>query len=196
MRPILLFDVMGTLVTEPFEMDVPKFFGMSLEQLFRVKHPTAWIEFEHGRIDEDEYCARFFTDGRGIDKVAFKEMMRSSYEWMDGVEPLLAELASNGYSMHALSNYSSWYQIIEEKLGLSRYVEWTFVSCRTGVRKPDPEAYLGAARALNVPPSQCIFIDDRKKNVAAAIEVGMQAILRTPNIDDLRRELAQLGVSG
>ena len=193
-RPILLLDVMGTLVTEPYERDVPRFFGMTLDELFEVKHPTAWIEFEHGRIDEDEYCSRFFRDGRSLDKTAFKEMMRGSYEWMDGVEELLAELADKGYEMHALSNYSCWYQLIEDKLRLSRYVKWTFVSCHTGLRKPDPESYLHAARTLSVSPTSCIFVDDRKKNVTAAVDAGMQGILRTPHVTDLRASLEKLGV--
>jgi FMN hydrolase / 5-amino-6-(5-phospho-D-ribitylamino)uracil phosphatase len=193
-RPILLLDVMSTLVTEPFVVDVPKFFGMSLEELFQVKDQTAWIEFEHGRMDEDEYAARFFRDGRPFDKVAFKAMMQASFEWMEGVEPLLEELKFAGYPMHALSNYSAWYQLIEEKLGLSRYVEWSFVSCKTGLRKPDREAYLMAARTLSVPPARCIFVDDRRKNVRAAEEVGMQGILRTSQIDDLRSDLRKLGV--
>ncbi len=195
-RPILLLDVMGTLVTEPFEVDVPKFFGVSLEELIEVKDRSAWIEFEHGRIDEDEYCARFFSDGRGLDKAAFKAMMHASYDWMDGVESLLGELQAAGYSMHALSNYSSWYELIEDKLTPSRFLEWTFVSCRTGVRKPDPEAYLGAARALGVEPSRCLFVDDRGKNTQAALDAGMQAILRTPRIEDLRADLMRLGVLG
>jgi FMN hydrolase / 5-amino-6-(5-phospho-D-ribitylamino)uracil phosphatase len=193
-RPILLLDVMSTLVTEPFEEDVPKFFGMPLEQLFTVKDQAAWLDFEHGRIGEDEYCARFFTDGRGLDKIAFKSMMSGSFQWMEGVEPLLQELQREGFAMHALSNYSIWYELIEEKLGLSRYVAWTFVSCKTGLRKPDPETYRHAARALSVPAERCIFVDDRRKNVAGAEAVGMQGILRTPSIEDFRRDLAKLGV--
>jgi HAD superfamily hydrolase (TIGR01509 family) len=187
---------MSTLVTEPYEEIVPAYFSMSLDELFRVKDPTAWIEFEHGRIEEDEYCRRFFADGRGIDKHAFKTLMRDSYEWMDGTGPLLRELHDRGYEMHALSNYSSWYQLIEEKLELSRYVQWTFVSYHTGLRKPDPEAYLHAARTLEVQPQRCIFVDDRRKNVQAALDVGMRGIVRTPDTAEFRAELVKLGLLG
>lgn len=193
-RPILLLDVMSTLVTEPFLENIPAFFGMSLEELMAVKHPTAWVEFEHGHIDEATYAARFFRDGRGLDLDAFKAMIRASYAYMEGVEALLGELKAEGYAMHALSNYSSWYRIIEEELGLSRYLEWSFVSCDTGVRKPAPEAYLGAAQRLGVPPSRCLFIDDRRSNVAAAEAVGMLGLLRHRDIERFRAELAALGI--
>ena len=96
--------------------------------------------------------------------------------------------------MYALSNYSCWYRLIDEKLGLSRYLDWRFVSCNTGIRKPDPEAYLGAARALEVSPADCIFVDDRRRNVDAAVKVGMHGILRTRDIGELRAALGALGV--
>lgn len=190
--PILLLDVMSTLVTEPWYEDVPAFFGLDLEALYQVKDQDAWIEFEKGLISEEEYCARFFKDGRPIDIQGFKAMMKRSYQWMNGVEPLLQELRDAGHRMYALSNYSPWYALIEEKLGLSRYLGWDFVSCKTGVRKPDPEAYLGPVRSLGVTPDRCIFVDDRQKNVDAARAVGMQGILRTDSIEELRRDLARL----
>ena len=107
---------------------------------------------------------------------AFLKLFADGYRWMDGVEDILAELKAAGLEMHALSNYPSWWQVIEEKLRLSRYLTWSFVSCMTGVRKPDPGAYLGAAEALGRDPSDCLFIDDRTRNCEAARAVGMDAI--------------------
>jgi HAD superfamily hydrolase (TIGR01509 family) len=194
-RPILLLDVMSTLVTEPFEQDIPAFFGMSLAELLAQKHPTAWVEFEHGTLTEEEYAARFFADGRPLDLAGFKAMMRRSYELMEGTAELLEELKAAGYPMYTLSNYSPWWHLIEEKLQLSRWVEWRFVSCITGVRKPHPEAYLIAARELGVAPGECLFVDDRQKNVDAAIAVGMRGLVRHPSIAHFRETLAAAGIA-
>lgn len=190
---VLLLDVMSTLVTEPFELAVPAFFDMTLEELFAAKDPAAWIEFEYGRIDEDEYCRRFFVDRRPVDRDAFKAAMRDHYDWMPGVEELLTELKERGVRMYALSNYSPWYQMIDDKLGLSRFLSWDFVSCRTGLRKPAPEAYTRVLEVLDVDPPECAFVDDRAKNVAAAEAVGMVGILRRPDIGSLRRSLRDVG---
>lgn len=179
-RPdVLLLDVMGTLVRDPFHEEIPAFFGMSLRELLAVKHPSAWVRFEHGELTEDELIASFFADGRAFDGVAFVAMLRASYRYIEGVEPLLCELAARAIPMHALSNYPCWYRLIEERLALSRYVAWTFVSCETGLRKPDPEAYLGASRALGVAPERCLFVDDRAQNCDAARALGMDAIVFT-----------------
>lgn len=192
-RPRILFDVMRTLVTEPFLEVMPNFFGMSPADFLAAKHPTSWIEFEEGKISEDQYFDRFFTDGRPIDGPALRVRMKLAYKWIDGMESILAELNAAGYEMHALSNYSGWYEMIDESLEISRYVGWTFVSCRTGFRKPDPQAFLGAATALSVTPAQCLFIDDRSENIHAARQLGMNAILFT-GAENLRQELAIRGL--
>jgi HAD superfamily hydrolase (TIGR01509 family) len=176
---ILLFDVMETLVTEPFFTAMPSFFGLTVDQLREAIHPTSWIEFEEGRITEMEYYSRFFRDGRVVDADALRARLVDAYEWLDGMETLLAELRDAGCEMHTMSNYSTWYLLIEEKLHLARYLEWSFVSCNLGIRKPDPQIYLEAARTLKVSPEQCLFVDDRPVNVEAARAVGMDGILKT-----------------
>ena len=103
--------------------------------------------------------------------------------------------------MHAFSNYPSWYTMIENKLELSRYLQWSLVSANTGTtctlsfasrvkfkvatisvlghRKPDRESFEHAASTVGRPMEQLIFIDDSKANIEAAQELGIKAILFT-----------------
>lgn len=192
MRRVLLLDVMGTLVYDPIEAELPAFFGLTQAELFAQIEPGAWVDFERGAIDEEEYRARFFRDRRRFDGDALRACLGRAYRWLEGTEALLRELAAAGVEMHALSNYPCWYELIEAALGLSRYVPWTFVSVRTATRKPAPEAYLGAANALSIAPSDCVFVDDRGLNCKAAAAVGMRAI-RFRDTATLRVELARLG---
>lgn len=191
--PILLFDVMDTLVHEPFHQEMPAYFGMSLPELLEAKHPTAWVEFELGQLSEPEFLARFFRDGRAFDHAGLKRAVRAAYRWLPGMEQLLGAVAEGGHAVHALSNYPEWYRMIEQRLGLSRYLEWSFVSCHTGVRKPDPRAFLGAAASLGVPAADCLLIDDRPGNCAAARAAGLEA-LRFTSSEELGPELARRGL--
>ena len=190
---ILLFDVMGTLVSEPFLTAMPQFFGMPLEQLRQEAHPTAWIEFEKNLLTEQQFCDQFFTDGRPVDRHALRKCLYDAYEWLSGMEDLLAELHRGGFSIYALSNYPIRYEMIEEKLSLSRFLTWDFVSCRTGFRKPEPEAYQVVMRQLGVSASNCFFIDDRQENVDAAIAQGMDAVL-IENATTLREQFCRRGL--
>lgn len=186
----ILVDVMGTLVYDPFYREVPEFFGVSLRELLALKDPHAWQEFESGDLTEPAFAARFFADGRDWDMEGLKRCMAASYAWLPGMEQLLSELRAAGYALHALSNYAPWYRMIEAELGLGRYLEWSFVSCDMGVRKPDAEAYLHPARTLGVAPNDCLFIDDRSENVRGAEQQGMPAVLFESS-ESLRAELRE-----
>lgn len=189
---MILWDLMDTLVRDPFFTDMAQFFGLSFEELLAQKHPKTWLEFELGRIGEDELYARFFRDGRSFDGPGFKRRVSAAYAWMPGMEELIRELHQCGTSsMHLLSNYPAWYAICGERLSVYRYVQPSFVSCKTGLRKPADEAYLHACRTLGVAPEACLFVDDREPNCAAASALGMTAVRFAGDVAALRGELAQ-----
>lgn len=191
---IILWDLMDTLVSDPFRKHMPEFFGMSLEELMERKHPTAWVEFERGDIDEVAFGAKFFSDGRSFDLDAFKAHIATGYAWLDGMRELVVELHARGVPMHLLSNYPPWYRLCTERVDVARFVEPSFVSCHTGVRKPDAEAYLGPCRALGVAPGACFFVDDRERNCAAARAVGMPAFRFQRDVPALRQALREEGL--
>jgi HAD superfamily hydrolase (TIGR01509 family) len=193
MRPILLWDVMGTLVRDPFFEEMPEFFGLSFEELLAVKHPSAWAEFERGERSEKNFLDGFFADGREFDREGFVRRVRASYEWLPGLEELLGELHRAGCRMHAFSNYPVWFRLIEERLELSRFLDWTFVSCLTGLRKPDSVAYAQALDALGVSGERCVFIDDRVDNCEAARDHRIRSVV-FEGVEPLRASLREAGV--
>lgn len=194
-EPILLFDIMDTIVVDPFFTHMPQFFGLTFQQLLEQKHPTAWVEFEIAEIDESQLLQNFFKDGRTFEGGALLKCMCSGYDYIDGMEPLLGRLAAGGYEMHAFSNYPMWYRHIEAKLQIGRYLNWTFVSCEgplKGLRKPNPEAYKSAMTYLGLRPSQVVFIDDREVNVKAAEQLGIRAV-RFQSARQLESDLTDMG---
>lgn len=191
----VVLDVMSTIVTEPFLAVVPQALGMSLEEIIEHKHPTAWVDFEKGLLTEEAFAATFFADGRDYDHEGMREAMVAYYDYLPGMEALLQELNEAGVPLHLMSNYPCWYQRIENKLELSRYAAWTFVSCEVGLRKPDPEAYRWVAREVGMAPEALLFVDDRGSNCKAAVEVGMDAI-RFESAEALRAGLVERGLLG
>src|SRR4051812_10951651 len=98
-RPVILFDVMDTLVHNPFFKEIPAFFGLTLQEMLRRKHPTVWVEFEKGLIEESEYLRRMFADGSRFDEAGFRTCVATAYRWLDGMEECLAELVHAGNEM-------------------------------------------------------------------------------------------------
>ncbi|PSC72259.1 haloacid dehalogenase-like hydrolase (HAD) superfamily [Micractinium conductrix] len=193
--PVLLLDVMDTVVYDPFFHDMPRFFGLSFKELLAAKHPTAWIQFEKAEISEEELLRIFFADGRPVDGAALRQHMADSYRYLDGMEPLLQRLAASGTQMHAFSNYPSWWEMIEKKLRLSRYLQWTFVSCLPpiqGLRKPSAESFATVVQHLGLPPDRLLFVDDRRANVDGALAAGIPA-LRFESAEVLEAQLRERG---
>ena len=193
MPTIVLWDLMDTLVRDPFFTRMPGFFGLTLDELVAQKHPTAWRDFELGVSGEDAFYASFFRDTRAIDGPGLKRHMAEGYAWIDGMEALVRDLHARGVPMHALSNYPPWIELADARLGLSRFLSLRFVSFRTGTRKPAAQAYLGACAALGVAPADCLFVDDREPNCEGARKVGMPAVRFTGDLAALRESLRDHG---
>jgi len=193
-RPgVLLLDVMGTLVRDPFPDELARFFGTDVAGLLAELDGRAWVEFELGGLGEDAFLPRLFRDRRAYDRAGFRAAVRRAYRWMPGMEAVCRDLREAGRALHAFSNYPVWHRWIEEELGLSRYLDWSFVSCETGLRKPDPAAYRLALERLGGEPSRCVLVDDRPENCRAAVDLGMGAV-RFRDAGSLRAELVRLGV--
>jgi FMN phosphatase YigB (HAD superfamily) len=50
------------------------------------------------------------------------------------------------------------------------------ISGEVGIRKPAPDIYILAARRIDVPPQQCVFVDDLPFNLEPAAKLGMATI--------------------
>ena len=180
-RRIILFDVMDTLVIDPFFTGVHTVLGCeSMQDLFKAKRPETYEMYETGEISEDQLWERYFADDREVDVSAVRKHFIEGYEYIKGMRSLLGEIKRIGnVECYAFSNYGTLYKEIETKLGLSKCLEWRFVSCDMGVRKPDPGAFDYVVKELGADLQRDVvcFVDDSKTNVAAGDAAGMRSIL-------------------
>lgn len=189
----LIFDVMSTLVVDPFFTEVPVAFGCSITEFVRGRSRSAWPAFERNELTETEFFQQFFGSSWSQDGPKMKQCITQSYAYIAGVEEMLAGLNDHQGVERCvlLSNYPCWFSLVEQQLMLSRYCSHSFVSYELGVRKPDPQAYLSVTENLSVEHSDCVFIDDRAENCTAAAALGMVSI-HFESVSQLRAELARL----
>jgi len=62
------------------------------------------------------------------------------------------------------------------------------------MRKPNLKFFRYVLDDLNTSPSECVFIDDKQKNVDGAKECGMKGIVFS-SVNQLKKELVNLGVN-
>ncbi|MEV0538149.1 HAD-IA family hydrolase [Kitasatospora sp. NPDC050463] len=84
----------------------------------------------------------------------------------------LEELSRRGVRMAVVSD--AWPNLpdLHAGLGIGQYFEAYAISAELGCNKPDPRMYHHASTALDLPPAQCLFVDDDPILVTAAITLG------------------------
>lgn len=96
------------------------------------------------------------------------------------------------YRLAVLSNMNGG--SAEEMLGeYSGLFEKVIISGDLGVAKPDPRAFLMAARQLREFAESCVMVDDSELNCSAAKGVGMQAIYYQ-NLGQFEQKLREYGI--
>jgi putative hydrolase of the HAD superfamily len=103
-----------------------------------------------------------------------------------GVLETLAALRSRGVRLAIVSNCAIETAEVWTSSPLHRSVDHIVLSCMSGTEKPDAAIYLGAASALGVAPSECLFVGDGSSDeLMGAKRVGMKPVLvRCADDDD------------
>jgi putative hydrolase of the HAD superfamily len=92
--------------------------------------------------------------------------------------------------------------LISNSMGAGRYDRSTFpelfdgvvISGDEGMHKPQPEIFRLGAERVDLPPEQCVFVDDLRENCAGAEAVGMTAVLHRGADTTLPRLEELLGI--
>jgi putative hydrolase of the HAD superfamily len=163
---------------------------------YEQRHKGAEVELETGAITLETYLDRtIFYRERPFTREEFREFMFAQSSEKKDTRALLDELtASRRYFMATLNNESlelNSYRI--RKFDLQRNFTAFFTSCYLGLRKPDPRIYQATLGITQRAPEECVFIDDRPKNLEPARALGMHAIL-FESAEQLRASLDDSGV--
>jgi putative hydrolase of the HAD superfamily len=193
-------DVGGVLLTNGWDhrsrKRVVEAFGLDLAE-FEKRHEEPNDRWERGRITIDEYLdLTVFYEPRPFTREAFVRAMTNESQVLhpDSLHIVAGLRHSGRYTVAMLNNESAElndYRI--HQFALQQCFDCFFSSCYVGLRKPGPQIYLLALKLLQRRPHECVFIDDRSENVAAAVAVGVHGIhFQSPA--QLHDELAKLNV--
>ena len=179
MLDAVLFDLMGTVVSDPYIEALEAATGMDIGSAARLRDPNSWPAFEMGAIDEAEFVRRFFVsadNGHRFDIEAFHRVRRAGYDFLPGMRNLLESLEGR-VDRYIASNYPTWIEELRTTFAFDRVFEGIYASCHLGVRKPDPAFFTAILDDLRLPADRCLFVDDRAINCEAAAGVGLRVHL-------------------
>lgn len=109
------------------------------------------------------------------------------------VKPTLIELDRRGYTMGIIANTITETEIpdwmIEDEV--AGYFKATILSSKVRLRKPDPEIYYLACRAIGTPPEHCAYVGDNPvRDVEGTRAAGFGMMIRIDEPDTLAKEQA------
>jgi 2-haloacid dehalogenase len=111
-----------------------------------------------------------------------------------GVVELLAELRAAGVPLYALTNWSTeTFGVARERFEFLDWFDGVVVSGEERMVKPDPAIFRLLLDRFGLAPEGALFVDDSPANVAAARELGFDAV-QFHGPDRLRRDLRERGL--
>ena len=179
----VVFDIGNVLVTFEWERLAREigFTDKDLQVLAEKVIGDRWDEFDRGVMPEDEALKyvqeaipgleeKFATLWHRIDEAI--HVYPYVNEWM-------RELKSEGYKIYLLSNFPKrlFEKEANEKFDFIRYTDGKVISSFVKMIKPDREIYEYLFNTYSLKPEECVFVDDRPKNVEAAKTLGMKGLV-------------------
>jgi putative hydrolase of the HAD superfamily len=146
---------------------------------------------ETGEITEeqfDEAVANLLSDacGREIIAKGLKRRMFAEVRPDEAMWVAVGAARAAGVRTGLLSN--SWGGRDYPLEQLRAIFDSIVISGEVGLRKPDPDIYLFAAKQAGVAPNECVFVDDFSVNVDGSEAVGMTGVLHR----DARKTIERL----
>ncbi|TGM57094.1 dehalogenase [Leptospira adleri] len=175
---LFAFDLMDTLIKDPFHSALYKILpSESREKFIQGRERNAFIEFEKGHIEEEEFFERFylpeFRNSDLPDPRKIKELMFQKVRLIQESVGIVKLLKANGNKLVLASNYSIWYKELEkfpEMQDVFSQFDQLYFSCELGTRKPAEEYFQWIQ--TDYPDMRYVLIDDNATNVEAAGYVG------------------------
>lgn len=173
----------------------PKLVVEVVGEAYRDPHGEGPVHLlETGRISGTEFAASFartLSDRAGVE-VAPDGLLRGMFGDVELDERMLTAVAAArraGVRTGLLSN--SWGREGYAHERFDELFDDVVLSGGVGLRKPDPAIFALAAKRLNLPPRECVFVDDLDINVQAAEAAGMTGLQHRSAEETLPR-LAEL----
>ncbi len=180
----VIFDMDGVLVdSEPFhiqnEKRMFKKLGLDISDEEHAGYMGAATDVMWKQIIQNKKLSLDIAETTALTIKESLPFLRSlpKIEPMPGLIDLLEKLIKLQIPMAvASSSDPETIEIMLTKSGLKRYFNYAVSSVEAGKSKPEPDVFLYAAKLLNVPPENCLVIEDSKNGIKAAKAARMLCI--------------------
>ena len=200
----IIFDLGGVIITLSHDEAVRRFESLGLKDAAQRLDPYTqggiFGDLEEGKIDAEDFRRELsILAGR---EVTYDECR---YGWLGYCADIpqrnldmLQRIREEGYRVVLLSNTNPYMMsfVLSPEFdgkghGIDHYVDALYLSYQMKVMKPDESFFRRVLMAEQTSPSNCLFVDDGPRNVAAASQVGMHTFC-PKNGEDWTAEIMEI----
>ncbi len=177
----VLFDYGGVLAEEGFlsgmaaiasrnAADPKPFVSTAIELVY----DTGYVI---GKASEEDFWSAL-REATGVDESgpAMRNELFHGFKLRRRMLFIVDALALAGVTVAVLSDQTNWLDALETRDGFSMHFDAVFNSFHTGYSKRQPEAFVHALQMLQIGPGDGLLVDDAKRNIAMARQLGLHAI--------------------
>lgn len=178
----ILFDFGGVIYQHPKEVVpevIAKIYGQSLENA--IKEYTKYKnDYFSGKITTETLVnslSSIFKSNKSLEEVKslwlkyYGELAQANNKVVDLIKRLRQH-----YKVYLFTNTTEINDLHNKNTGIYQLFDGLFKSFEMGLTKPDNSFYKKVISNLNLQPNEILFIDDDKKNLEPANELGISTI--------------------
>jgi 2-haloacid dehalogenase len=195
----VVFDLGGVLI----DWDPRHLYRTLFDDQAEMEHFLATVTTPEWNREQDagrpwseaiEELARRHPERRELITAYWERWHETLGDAIEHTVEVLDELRGTGVRLFALTNWSGeTFPVARPRYPFLEWFEGIVVSGDERLIKPDPAIFEVLVERYGLEPATTLFIDDQPANVAAARELGFQA-LRFVDGASLRRDLRGLGL--
>ncbi len=176
---VIVFDLEEVIVEtwHHFPQFIPDMRTLDQSKFREIDESEERRAFYLGKIKESQFISEIIRiSGTSASPTEIENTIRGVIVEKPGMRHILMQLRGK-YKLALLTNFpKEWFDYLNVKYGLRELFDKVFVSGVTAIRKPDIEAYRQITDVFEVLPRECLFIDDKERNIKSAQEFGMNVI--------------------
>ena len=185
----IIFDIAKVLLRFDRDYVISCFYDGNEHELLKEKLFNGWEDMDEDLISTDDYEKKILSTLPDNLKNVASTILNN---WEDTMSPpdkmveLVQKLKSKGYKLYVLSNMTRHFIKRDYKFPFLKLFDGIVYSAHIQAVKPKPEIYEYLFKQYSINPCECIFVDDRKENLATGARFGMKTFLFEDNVDALR----------
>lgn len=192
----IIFDIGGVLLDYNPKTYLDK---LNIEESKRkilndvIFHNPKWKDCLNGFITNSELIEYVVNENqkykREIEQILSKENLKYMLPPKQEMIEYYKSLKQKGYKIYLCSNITKdTYNYIKDSFEIIQVADGGVFSCFENISKPNVEIYEKLIEKYNLDIEKSILIDDTKRNIISANDIGLKGILFN-NIEDIKKIL-------